>query len=266
MLRRAHFERLSGYVHITHGGERRGLAIRRGEIVQARSDVAGEHLGDVLVRRGVVSQADLERAVEEVLGQRRPLGAVLARLSLVDEARLGEAVGWHVREILFAALERPGGTVAFEDLEEDSAGLPEGPTASRLSTGEILLEASRRIVDPAVVREAIGDLDRKLVPASDPGLCGQEIALTPTDGFVLSRIDGPLSAREIVDLMPLASDETEHSLLGLLCAGAIDLAPVQSVPRRAPPPPRAPSPARAPRRRSHRPRLLPPSRRSPRRR
>ena len=117
--------------------------------------------------------------------------------------------------------------MAFEDLEEDSAGLPEGPTASRLSTGEILLEASRRIVDPAVVREAIGDLDRKLVPASDPGLRGQEIALTPTDGFVLSRIDGTLSAREIVDLMPLASDETERSLLGLLCAGAIDLAPAR---------------------------------------
>ena len=124
LLRQAYVARRSGHVHITHGGERRGLSVREGHIVQARSDVAGEHLGDVLVRHGLLSQADLDRALTEVLAQRRPLGAVLAGLSLIDEARLEEAVGWHVREILFAALDRPGGTVAFEELESDSAGLP----------------------------------------------------------------------------------------------------------------------------------------------
>ena len=125
LLRTAYVTRRSGHLHLTHGRERRGLAIREGHIVQGRSDVAGEHLGDVLVRHGLVSQEDLDRAVAEVLAQRRPLGAVLAGLSLVDGAHLEEAVGWHVREILFAALDRPGGTVAFEELESDSAGLPE---------------------------------------------------------------------------------------------------------------------------------------------
>jgi len=63
--------------------------MRDGLIVQGRSDVAGEHLGDVLVRRGLLSRADLDRAVEEVLARRRPLGAVLTGLSLIDEASLG---------------------------------------------------------------------------------------------------------------------------------------------------------------------------------
>jgi tetratricopeptide (TPR) repeat protein len=240
LLRNAYVTRRSGYVRITQGQEKRGLSIREGHIVHGRSEVSGEHLGDVLVRHGLVTPADLERAVEEVLAERRPLGEVLARLSLVDEGRIEEAVGWHVREILFAALDRPGGTAAFEELEGDSAERPDGEPVSRISTGQILLEAARRLKDPATVREALGDVDRKLVLAVDPRLRVHPVALTPTDGFVLSRIDGTLSAREIVDLLPLPPEEVERSLLGLLCTGAITLAPQERpVARRAPPPPRA---------------------------
>jgi hypothetical protein len=237
LVRKAYVARQTGYVHITHGRERRGLAIRGGHIVHGRSDVAGEHLGDVLVRQGLVSQADLERAVEEVLAERRPLGAVLARLCLVDEERLEEAVGAHVREILFAALERIDGTATFEEKDDDPSVGPEHGPASRLSTGAILLEAARRLRDPATVHAALGDVDRKLVPGVDPRLRAHPVALTPADGFVLSRIDGTLSAREIVELMPLPPEETERSLLGLLCSGAIAVAPEgHPATRHAPPP------------------------------
>jgi tetratricopeptide (TPR) repeat protein len=242
LLRQAYVARRSGHLHISHGRERRGLLIRGAYIVQGRSDVAGEHLGDVLVRHGLLSRVDLDRAVAEVLAQRRPLGAVLAGLSLIDEARLEEAVGWHVREILFAALDRPGGTAWFEDLESGSAGLPEGELASGLPTGHVLLEAARRLKDPATVREALGDLERRLVLAEDPRFREHPIALTPTDGFVLSRIDGAFSARQIVDLMPLSAEETERSLLVLLCTGAIACAPERRAAQRAPAPPRDPAP------------------------
>jgi hypothetical protein len=63
LLRMAYVTRRSGHLHTTHGQERRGLSIREGHIVQGRSDVAGEHLGDVLVRHGLVSQEDLDHAV-----------------------------------------------------------------------------------------------------------------------------------------------------------------------------------------------------------
>jgi hypothetical protein len=250
LVRNAYVARRSGYLHITRGTERRGLSIREGHIVHGRSDVAGEHLGDVLVRHGLLTQADLERAVEEVLAEHRPLGAVLARLSLVEEARLEEAVGWHVREILFAALDRPGGTAVFEEREGDSADRSPAEPVSRISTGQILLEAARRLKDPGTVREALGDLDRKMVLAVDPRLRVHPVALTPTDGFVLSRVDGTLSAREIVDLLPLPPEEVERSLLGLLCTGAVAVGPEERpASRRAPAPPRVagtPDPSASP--------------------
>jgi hypothetical protein len=41
------------------------------------------------------------------------------------------------------------------------------------------------------------------------------------DGFVLSRIDGTLGARDVVSLSPLPAEEVERSLFGLLCTGII---------------------------------------------
>jgi tetratricopeptide (TPR) repeat protein len=247
-LRRAYVARQSGHLHVTRGDERRGFAVREGHIVHARSGAAGEHLSDVLVRHGFVEEADRDRALATALAERRPLGTVLGELGLIDRARLEEAVGCHVREILFAALDQPDSSVVFEELETLPEDADSGDPASRLSTGRVLLEAARRLQDPAVVREALGDPDRKLVLANDPRLRVHPVALTPTDGFVLSRIDGTLSARELVGLIPLPPEDTEKSLLGLLCTGAVDFAPDHPAPRRAPAPPAVapPEPAAAP--------------------
>jgi hypothetical protein len=241
LLRRAYVARQSGHLHVTRGDARRGLAVREGHIVHARSSVAGERLSDVVVRHGFVSEADCDRALARGLASRRPLGAALGELGLIDPVRLGEAVGWHVREVLFAALDEPDSSVEFEEVESLPEDADSGDPTSRVSTGQVLHEAARRLRDPTVVREALGDPDRKLVLANDPRLRVHPIALTPTDGFVLSRIDGTLSARELVDLSPLPPEDTEKSLLGLLCTGTVDFAPDRPAPRRAPAP--APAPA-----------------------
>jgi hypothetical protein len=241
LLRRAYVTRQSGHLRVAHGDAKRGLAVREGHIVHARSGVKGERLGDILVRQGVVSEEDCDRALAKAVASRRPIGAALTELGLIDQARLEEAVGWHVRDVLFAALDAPGCTVEFEEIEALPEEASTGDPASRLSTGRVLLEAARHLQDPAVVREALGDPDRKLVLANDPRLRVHPVALTPTDGFVLSRVDGTLSARELVGLIPLPPEETEKSLLGLLCTGTVDFAPEPDRPARAAPAPPAPA-------------------------
>ena len=73
-----------------------------------------------------------------------------------------------------------------------------------------------------MVRQVLGDMDRVLVLSSDPLLRSQRITLTPTDGFVLSRIDGTLSARDVISLSPVPPEDAERSLFGLLCTGIVD--------------------------------------------
>jgi serine/threonine protein kinase/tetratricopeptide (TPR) repeat protein len=234
LLRTIYVGGKSGHLHFARGRERRTLRILKGQIVHGSSDVAGEHLGDVLVRYGLLTQADLDRAVAAVLKERKRLGVVLKEMGLIEQARLEEAVGLHAREILFSVLDQPGVSAAFEELSES---LLETDLVCKMSTGEVILEATRRLQDPELVRRGLGDFGRVLVLSSDPLLRSQRITLTPTDGFLLSRIDGRLTIREVLSLAPVSAEDAERSLFGLLCTGTVDHLSDRPVPRRTSPPP-----------------------------
>jgi serine/threonine protein kinase/tetratricopeptide (TPR) repeat protein len=222
LLREIYVGGKSGHLHLAVDGERKSLRIRQGQIVHGTSDAAGEHLGDVLVRYGLLSQEDLDRALAVVLRERRRLGAVLVELSLLEKSRIEEAVGLHAREILFNAIGRPGVTCAFEELADS---LLETDIVCPFSTGQLILEATRRILDPELVRTVLGDLGRVLALSSDPLLRTQRITLTPADGFVLSRVDGSSRARDVMALVPLPAEDVERSLFSLLCTGIVDYRP-----------------------------------------
>jgi hypothetical protein len=235
MLREAYVGGKSGLLHLASGRGRRGLRIVKGQITNATSDIAGERLGEVLVRYGLISQDDMERALRA--GGR--LGAVLWGTGLLGREKLEEALGLQVREILFAMLEGEDGSCAFEELAEVAT---DGEVASTLSTGQVILDATRRVQDPEMVRRVLGDQGRLLVLSGDPLLRFQRITLTPTDGYVLSRVDGTLSARDVIGLSPVAPEDTERSLFGLLCTGIVDYAKKEATSRTRPNPTVGPTP------------------------
>jgi serine/threonine protein kinase/tetratricopeptide (TPR) repeat protein len=218
LMREIYLGRKSGHLHFAHGKERRSLLIHAGHILHGTSDVLGEHLGDVLVRYGLLEQPELNQATKIVLKDRKRLGAVLAEQGLMDTDRLSNAVSLHVREILFNVAERGDGSYAFEDTATDEGD----SAASKLSTLEMILETARRVQDPGVVSHVLGDLDRVLVTSDNPELRTQNIALTPKEGFVMSRIDGTLTAREVFTIIPLPPEDTERSLFVLLCTGSVE--------------------------------------------
>jgi tetratricopeptide (TPR) repeat protein len=256
LLREIYVGRRSGTLNLVRGQERQSLRFRHGHIVNAHTNVLEERLGEMLVRRGVLSEADLARATEVVVRDARRLGEVLAEMGLIDGSGLEDAVALHVHEMLTRVFAWPDGTYAFE---EEPAGEPEGELTLKLSTGELILESVQAVRDPDVVRYALGDMDRVLVLSADPLLRFQKLTLSPADGFVLSRVDGVTSAREVVQMIPLPAEQTQKSLLGLLSTGVVEYAGVRrprdaSAPARPapePPPvppvaPAAPAPPPAP--------------------
>jgi serine/threonine protein kinase len=233
----------SGHLHFTAGRSCRSLRIFKGQILYGTSDADGEHLGDVLVRYGMITEADRLRAVQKVLQERRRLGESLVGDGLLEQERLEEALGLHVREILFTMLEGGEGSHSFEETAEEA---PELAAVCPLSSGEVILEATRYVQDPALVREVLGDTGRKLALSTDPMLRSQRITLTPTDGFVMSRVDGTLTARDVLSLSPVSPEDTERSLFGLLCTGVIDYLEPVTRPKTSPPSWPSTRPLRAP--------------------
>jgi tetratricopeptide (TPR) repeat protein len=222
LLRDLYVGRKSGLLHFTHGEERRSVRFRKGQIVYASSTVDSERLGDALVRHGFLSEAEVQRAIE--LGDRegRRMGRALVEMGLMDRGKLEDALALQVRDILLVVFSRSDGSFNFEETSAEDS--PEEETL-KLSTGEMILEAVRSVSDTQAVRTALGDVDRVLSLSTDPLLRFQKITFTPTDGYVLSRVDGILSAREVIQVVSLPQEEVERSLFGLLCTGVVEYLP-----------------------------------------
>jgi tetratricopeptide (TPR) repeat protein len=221
LMREVYVGAKSGHLHFTHGTQRRSLFFLRGLISHATSDVEGEHLGNTLVRYGLIGQAELERVTPIVLGERKRLGTVLQEQAILDRARLEEGVGLHVRDLLFDVLGREG-AFAFEEMWSESE---QGERPGLATPGQIILEAARRLQAPEIVEKVLGDVDRALALSNNPLLRVQRLTLSPTDGFLLSRIDGALTAREVFQIIPLPQDDVARSLFCLLCTGLVEYVP-----------------------------------------
>jgi hypothetical protein len=230
VLRDLYVGRRTGKLDLRREGERRTVRFIGGHIVNADASAREDRMGEVLVRHGLIGAGDLRRAAGFVLRDGKRMGVVLTELGLLDQAGLESAVALHTHEVLVKVLAWNDGEYEFQ---ADDGGPQEGDVTLRVSTGELILEAVRSVQDPDVVRYNLGNLDRVLALSSDPLLRFQKIALSPSDGYVLSRVDGNLSAREVVQMIPLPTEEVHRSLFALLSTGVIEFLP-------GPPKPRAP--------------------------
>jgi tetratricopeptide (TPR) repeat protein len=241
LLRELFVAHRTGQLHVTRDSERRSVRFQDGRIVGAQASDPQDQMGPVLVRQGFLSQANLDRAREIMDREPKRLGRALRDLGVWDAARSEEALAIQAREILLKLFSWKDGSYVFEEQPgQQEAG--DDDTTPKLSTGQLILDAARRVEDYPVVHEALGDLDRVLILPADALLRFQNILLTPADGYVLSRVDGEMTAREVLQVTPFSAEEAEKSLYCLLCTGALEYgAPAE------PPPPRPARPAAAPR-------------------
>lgn len=223
-LREVYLGQRTGLLHVTRG-ESSGVSFRsvNGELVSGSSTDERGRLGESMVRRGLISKADLEQALQLVSRHGRRLCPVLRDLNLVDTAGLEQALALHIREMLLTALLWDQASLLFEDQE-----LPDAPAEDltlRCATAELILDLVRRIPSPETVRRGLGSLDRALVAAENPPFRVDRLTLSPADGYLLRRADGKTSARKVIATSSLPFEDLERSLLGLLCTGVVRYQP-----------------------------------------
>ena len=224
VLRGLYVGRRTGVLSFVREDERCGVRFRLGNILSADTTVRENRLGETLVRQGRLTPVDLKRAVGFALRDGKRLGSVLMEFGLIDAPALEEAVTIQAHQVLKHVFSWSEGS--YEFLEEPTDRVLDGDVTLRLSTGELILQAARSVRDPDVVRYNLGDIDRILSLSADPLLRYQRISLSPVDGYVLSRVDGTLSAREVMQITPLPSEDVQRSLFGLLSTGVLEFPPV----------------------------------------
>ncbi len=223
VLRSLHGGRRTGELKLTYGESRSALFFIRGHLVRGEASVTQLHMGEVMVAHGLLTKDALELATLRVIAEHKRLGQALIDLNLMSHEQVEQGLALHICEILTDAFCWKDGKYAFEEAApETESGNEDHPL--RESTGDLVIGAVRSIPSREVILHALGSLDRVLLPASDPFLRFQRLTLTPVDGFVLSRVDGASTARDVLSVTPLPAETVEHSLLALVCAGLVEFA------------------------------------------
>ncbi len=87
---------------------------------------------------------------------------------------------------------------------------------------KLVLAAARSIPAIETVRSALGDLDSApaITPAGSKGLAGGS-RFSAQEEYVLTRFDGAVSIRQLVQISPAGDEETLRTILGLVAAGLL---------------------------------------------
>ncbi len=202
LLARLYRERRSGVLSLGPDDAPLSVLLRDGQVA-GLGPVAPSPAPSPLPRPDESARMRLERLLVEIGVRAQPKASPPAGTPFGD-----------LRERLLEALadRSLGGT--FEEGGQPCFDMAETAGA----TEALILEAVGRLRDAEDVRSALGDVDRPLVATT---ALAEERTLTLTEGYLLSRIDGISSARQVLQLVPLEPEETERTLLGLVLTGRV---------------------------------------------
>lgn len=209
----------------------------RGAIVSAEYPGTGGRMGNLLLRAGKVTEADVARA--QAAQKERPgtpLGSMLVELGLVSELEVKRQLRFQIQETVFELVRWTEGYFRFEETPPFDGGR----ASVRVSTESLLMEAARRIDEWTTLEQKIPHLG--LVPSlvSAEAEAGTALDLQPIEWEVLSEIDGQRSLREIAREVGRSEFDVGKIAYGLLTIGVVTL---EEAPASAPAPGAAP-PAR----------------------
>jgi hypothetical protein len=236
----------SGVLHLESRDDVIHIAMADGSVVRAES--AGrktrEKLGTLLVRAGLISQAQLDQALEIQQRTLRRVGDILVELGHVSVRDLREMTALQTTETVYRLFHWKSGTYAFEpgDVEWD----PETVTPIRAES--VLMEGFRQVDEWPLVRKRISSpamtFERLKSPEPErkrPGSVEQDVdaafdalgsgaapeeesdasdlALGRNERRVFELVEPGRTVERIVDLSRLGEFETSKALQNLVNHG-----------------------------------------------
>jgi tetratricopeptide (TPR) repeat protein len=207
----------TGCLSVSHRANFGYIYFDRGRISYASIVNRRDRLGDMLVKNGVIGQAQLEEAIALQGKQReKRLGELLVELEHISREQLHQYIRVQIEEAVYYLFTWNLGTFNFEaDVLPDEQDL-----LVSINPESLLLEGARRMDEWSLIEKKIPgfdlifDLDRTKAAASD-------VELTMEQQTVLDLVDGQRDVTRIVDESGLIEFEVGKALYGLMTAGFI---------------------------------------------
>ncbi len=218
----------TGFLTASSTGFRREIILIDGEVRAARSTLEEEMLGLWLVQRGVIRETERARALfAQGAATAPPLGHVLVTRDLIQKDVLERELQTLALTIIERAVTDP--KVSFGFLEDPEAEHPD--TLGDLTTTQVILSTARSESDIDGMAELLGDPDQIVSAEDDLRTLIEDLNLTPTEMFVLSRLDTTPKLGALYRMSSLPENEAVKTVYGLVMAKLIGLSPARDADR-----------------------------------
>lgn len=209
-------DQATGLLTLRDGDLQKTVYVQEGNLVFARSTDPDDRLGELLMRKGVLSIRGLERYSHEVLNAGRRLGGFLIERGLITPTELIDGVQDQVRQIILSLFRWTRGEYSFRG----------GPLPTRevitlkMNTLEILWNGVHRIQTWSRIKEAVGGLDSIYQTVEG---AGEKLHLPLSHGQakLLRFCRNPVTVGEICDTLPGNNFELCRTLWAFHVMGAI---------------------------------------------
>lgn len=207
----------TGCLSVTHRNNFGYIYFDKGRICYASIVNRRDRLGDMLVKNGIVTQAQLDSAIG-LQDKRRDkrLGELLVEQGALTLDQLHAAIHVQIQEAVYFLFTWNQGTFNFEaDVLPD-----QHDHVVSINPESLLLEGARRVDEWSLIEKKIPtfdlvfEMDRAKVFSSD-------VALTEEQRAVLELVDGSRDVQAIIDASGLVEFEVGKALYGLVSAGFI---------------------------------------------
>jgi hypothetical protein len=142
----------TGVLRVVHGRAEKKLSFEGGTAVCCSSNNPKEYLGQHLLARTAIGEADLERAFRRQAREGRPLGEILVEAGLISPEELDRVLRRKIEDSMYELFAWQAGDFSFAEGELEPGSVP---VRVQLSWESLLMEGARRTDELARIRTLI---------------------------------------------------------------------------------------------------------------
>jgi tetratricopeptide (TPR) repeat protein len=214
----------SGVLLLHRGDEQKRVYFDKGLILFAESPLPEESLGAYLVHRGELSDGALAEAEANLNGtvSAADLAHVLVARELIGRITVAQAMRAIVDRVVQSVFSWETGSARFQE-GRPPASLFDTDVGA---TAELILNGVAGMAGFDAIHEAMQGLDNRLRIRQPTPVPLHRLTLSAAHGFVLSRVDGNTSLRDLIAILPPGEEERAvRFLFGLLVMGVLEYEP-----------------------------------------
>jgi tetratricopeptide (TPR) repeat protein len=187
----------------------------KGRVIHASVLNRPDRLGELLVRNGVITRADLSNAMEAQAHQKGlRLGELLVKSGTLTQEKLQRYISLQIEEAVYHLFTWNQGSFHFDPDQKPD----EGFFQVNISAESLLMEGARRVDEWGLIQKKVPSMDVVFAVEKEPAA---DVELTKEQKKLLPLIDGHRTVDELVHESGMVEFEVAKALFGLIQPGFV---------------------------------------------